>query len=49
MTTVTDTTDPTADTDLLHISIWEDPLVERLGHDPRSTYVEQYWLGILGP
>ena len=21
----------------------------RLGHDPRSTYVERFWLGILGP
>ena len=49
MTTVTDTATPTADTDLLHISTWDDPLVERLGHDPRSAYVEQYWLGILGP
>ena len=35
--------------DCLHITVWADPLVERLGHDPRSTYVEQFWLGILGP
>jgi hypothetical protein len=35
--------------DSLHISVWVDPLVDRLGHDPRSTYVEQFWLGILGP
>lgn len=35
--------------DLLHISAWDDPLVDRLGHDPRSRYVEQFWLGVLGP
>lgn len=23
--------------------------MDNLGHDPRSTYVEEYWLGILGP
>lgn len=28
---------------------WVDPLVDRLGHDPRSAYVERFWLGILGP
>lgn len=28
---------------------WPDPLVEASGHDPRSPYVERYWLGILGP
>lgn len=37
------------DSDLLHISVWDDPLVDRLGHDPRSRYVEQFWLGVLGP
>ena len=25
------------------------PLIDRLGHDPRSRYVERFWLGILGP
>ncbi len=35
--------------DQLHITVWEDPLIDRLGHDPRSGYVEQFWLGILGP
>lgn len=33
----------------VRITIWEDPLVDRLGHDPRSGYVEQFWLGVLGP
>ncbi|MFN3255001.1 MAG: hypothetical protein ACE37B_04850 [Ilumatobacter sp.] len=28
---------------------WLDPLVDELGHDPRSIYVEQFWLGVLGP
>lgn len=35
--------------DTLHLTAWVDPLVDRLGHDPRSAYVEQFWLGILGP
>ena len=33
----------------LEIRPWVDPLVDELGHDLRSHYVEQYWLGILGP
>ena len=45
--TATDT--QTETDDCLHISVWADPLIDRLGHDPRSTYVEQFWLGILGP
>jgi hypothetical protein len=28
---------------------WVDPVVDRRGHDPRSTYVERYWLGVIGP
>ena len=24
-------------------------MIDRLGHDPRSPYVEQFWLGVLGP
>jgi len=34
---------------LLTVSPWPDPVIDALGHDPRSTYVEQFWLGILGP
>lgn len=26
-----------------------DPVLDALGHDPRSAYVERYWLSILGP
>lgn len=33
----------------LHIRRWHDPLIDQLGYDPRSRYVERYWLGILGP
>jgi hypothetical protein len=36
-------------TDSLLIRPWSDPVVDRLGHDPRSPYVETYWLGVLGP
>jgi hypothetical protein len=51
MTTLTTVpeSEQTEGSDLLHISVWEDPLVDRLGHDPRSRYVEQFWLGVLGP
>ena len=35
--------------DPLHLVRWNDPLIDQLGHDPRSRYVEQFWLGVLGP
>lgn len=28
---------------------WRDPVVDALGLDPRSTYVERFWLPLLGP
>jgi hypothetical protein len=28
---------------------WVDPTVDARGHDPRSAYVERYWLGVIGP
>jgi hypothetical protein len=28
---------------------WHDPVVDVLGHDPRSRYVETFWLPTLGP
>jgi hypothetical protein len=31
------------------IAPWVDPVVDRRGHDPRSSYVERFWLGTLGP
>jgi len=33
----------------VRVSAWSDPVLDRLGHDPRSGYVEHYWLSILGP
>ncbi|HUZ43344.1 MAG TPA: hypothetical protein VMU63_03000 [Acidimicrobiales bacterium] len=35
--------------DTLRIRPWVDPLVEALGYDARSDYVEQFWLPALGP
>ncbi|MDX2380968.1 MAG: hypothetical protein QNM02_14545 [Acidimicrobiia bacterium] len=28
---------------------WIDPVVDDVGHDVRSRYVETFWLGVLGP
>ena len=42
-------TDPTFPEDLVQVTAWPDPVLDRLGHDPRSGYVEQFWLSILGP
>ncbi|MHB1930398.1 MAG: hypothetical protein ACYCUG_13455 [Acidimicrobiales bacterium] len=36
-------------TDRLRITPWADEVIDRLGFDPRSPYVEQFWLGVLGP
>ena len=33
----------------LTVSAWPDPVIDKLGYDPRSAYVEKFWLGILGP
>jgi hypothetical protein len=33
----------------LRVLPWEDLVIDELGHDPRSLYVERFWLGILGP
>jgi hypothetical protein len=35
--------------DSLIVYPWTDPVVDAVGHDPRSPYVEHFWLGILGP
>jgi hypothetical protein len=31
------------------VRAWSDPLLDRFGHDPRSPYVERFWLPIVGP
>jgi hypothetical protein len=33
----------------LAIRPWPDPVIDTLGHDPRSVYVERFWLPTLGP
>ena len=33
----------------LTIESWQDPVIDELGHDPRSAYVEKFWLPVLGP
>ena len=38
-----------APAETLTIRPWPDDVIDSLGHDPRSHYVETYWLGILGP
>ncbi len=34
---------------IINVRAWLDPLVDEDGHDPRSGYVETFWLGVLGP
>jgi hypothetical protein len=36
-------------TDAIHVRPWPDPVIDAVGLDPRSPYVERFWLGILGP
>lgn len=33
----------------LDIRPWPDDVIDLVGHDPRSAYVEHFWLGVLGP
>jgi hypothetical protein len=35
--------------EVLHVRPWPDEVLDRLGFDPRSSYVEEYWLPVLGP
>ena len=44
-------TAPVIDLELGTITIlaWHDEVGDALGHDPRSDYVERFWLSILGP
>jgi hypothetical protein len=35
--------------DPLRVVPWADSLVDQLGHDMHSPYVETYWLPVLGP
>jgi hypothetical protein len=42
---------PGARPDLTVVTVcrWPDPLLDRFGYDPRSPYVERFWLPIIGP
>ncbi len=40
---------PAAEQLTIAVRPWPDGVLDALGHDPRSSYVEQFWLGILGP
>jgi hypothetical protein len=31
------------------VEAWLDPLIDEVGHDPRSAYVETFWHPVLGP
>ncbi len=35
--------------DVMQVVPWVDPVVDALGFDPRSDYVELFWLGVIGP
>ena len=52
--TMTDTTATIAAPDIarpavLRIAPLIDPIIETLGHDPRSRHIERYWLPVVGP
>jgi hypothetical protein len=40
---------PTFPLATLRIQVWPDPVIDAVGHDVRSPYVERFWLGLLGP
>src|SRR5436853_7903490 len=42
-------TSPVGSNGVLRIVPWPDVVVDALGHDARSHYVETYWLATLGP
>lgn len=37
------------ETEAVTIRPWGDEVLERIGFDPRSPYVERFWLGVIGP
>jgi hypothetical protein len=39
----------TFETDAIMIRPWADDVIDALGVDPRSPYVERFWLSVLGP
>lgn len=49
MTSTIDLPPAVACCEVITLIPWIDHRVDAFGHDPRSNYVEQYWLGTLGP
>ncbi|MHB8329077.1 MAG: hypothetical protein ACYDD6_05565 [Acidimicrobiales bacterium] len=41
--------EPLQEREAIDVVPWPDPVIDALGHDPRSWYVEQFWLPVLGP
>jgi hypothetical protein len=39
----------TSEEGTISVRPWPDQIIDSLGYDPRSAYVERFWLGILGP
>ncbi|MGH9056000.1 MAG: hypothetical protein ACRDYY_09100 [Acidimicrobiales bacterium] len=39
----------TFESESLDIRPWPDTVIDRVGFDPRSPYVERFWLGVIGP
>lgn len=35
--------------DSVHVIAWPDPVIDATGFEPRSWYVEQFWLSVIGP
>jgi hypothetical protein len=40
---------PTYPIATLSVEAWPDAVIDEVGHDVRSLYVERFWLGVLGP
>ncbi len=40
---------PTFPSDTMTVIAWPDDVIDQVGHDARSRYVETFWLGVLGP
>ena len=40
---------PTFPIATLAVEAWPDPVIDAVGHDVRSPYVERFWSGLLGP
>jgi len=41
--------DDGSDSSTITIRPWHDAALEHRGFDPRGSYVERYWLGVIGP